>query len=232
MDKATQIKEIEKLNQRISELPNGYISKKMISGHLRYYLQWKEANKVKSKYIKESEYDYYVNAIEERKGLQIEVLRMTEQCKIWNNNLSSTNSMRVSLDALRGGEAGLSAVRQAMLDRVPKSEDWAAFAVGKVEIKDLAYLSAYTQHEFALLRGKNHDILFHGTRHHCTFTDELMTLLEGHKLELVAHSHGDYPMVVPSPDDRRFLKRIGQERSSIISHITGEISSFSQNMFE
>ena len=43
--------EISKLENQISELPAGYISRKIINGKERFYLQWSENGKVKSKYI-------------------------------------------------------------------------------------------------------------------------------------------------------------------------------------
>lgn len=77
--------------------------------------------------------------------------------------LQSTHSLRVSLEAVRKGEAGLDEHRAAMLRRVPEIGDWAEFPYEHLEMKDLAYLTAATGHEFAILRGKRKDILFHGT---------------------------------------------------------------------
>lgn len=51
---------IRLLEERIENLPKGYISKKNISGKERYYLQWKEKGKVKSKYIREEELEELV----------------------------------------------------------------------------------------------------------------------------------------------------------------------------
>ena len=70
--------------------------------------------------------------------------------------------------------------------RVPDSNDWATFEHESITTKDIAYLSAATHHEFALLRGKNLDILFHGTEHHCNITDDMIKLLKQGKLYLVA----------------------------------------------
>ena len=39
----------------------------------------------------------------------------------------------------------------------------------RISIKDIAYLSAATHHEFALLRGKTRDIIVHGVERHCYF---------------------------------------------------------------
>ena len=138
-----------------------------------------------------------------------------------SNPLASSASTRTSLTAIRLGEAGLNAHRKMILDRIPQSGDWGAFTLDGIEIKDLAYLSAYTGDEFALMRGKEKDVVLHGTPEHCYFSDELKELLMDGKLELVAHSHPDYDMIIPSEDDRRFLREIGQKKSKIISWYTG-----------
>ena len=66
-DRYEQIKQIE---ERIAELPAGYISKKTINGKLRNYLQWREDGGMKSKYIPEVELERVQMQIEERKELQ------------------------------------------------------------------------------------------------------------------------------------------------------------------
>lgn len=65
----------EELEQQISQLPSGYISKKVIHGKTCYYRQWKENGKVKSKYIADTDVDYIALLIKERKDLQ-EQLRL------------------------------------------------------------------------------------------------------------------------------------------------------------
>lgn len=146
--------------------------------------------------------------------------------------LSSTASTQTSLEAIRKGEAGLNERRKKLLERVPNSNDWAALEKGSVTIKDIAYLSAATHHEFALLRGKGKDIVFHGVELHCNFTEELLELLKSHKLWLVAHTHPDYGSVEPSPDDREFLRHIDQKESIVISYITGVERRFSASLFD
>ena len=71
-------------------------------------------------------------------------------------------------------------------------DDWAAYKKDSISIKDLAYLSAATKHEFALLRGKRNDLLFHGVERHCNFEDELIELLKEGKYKLIAHTHPDF----------------------------------------
>lgn len=143
--------------------------------------------------------------------------------------LSSNLSMRISLEAIRRGEAGLNAHRKSILSRIPDSNDWAAFSRDSIEINDLAYLSAATGDEFALLRGKNNDIIFHGTHYHCEIKDDLLDFLKTGKLRLIAHSHPDYDQIIPSKDDRDFLTCINQDKSIIISYKTGKTMEFYAN---
>ena len=147
------------------------------------------------------------------------------------HTILSSNSMRTSLESIYNGSAGLNSHRKNLLERVPNSNDWASFPLDTIEIKDIAYLSAATHHEFALLRGKSRDILFHGVYGHCNFTGELLDLLRSKKLRLIAHSHPDVEHIVPSQDDRNFLSYINQESSTIISYITGIERQFTTNAF-
>ena len=62
--------QISDFENQIASLPVGYISKKMINGKERYYQQWTENGKVKSKYIKNEELDEFQKKIELRKSLQ------------------------------------------------------------------------------------------------------------------------------------------------------------------
>ena len=146
--------------------------------------------------------------------------------------LESTESMKNSLEAIRKGQAGLSERRKKLLSRVPYSGDWVSLQNRSITTKDIAYLSAATQHEFALLRGKKEDIIFHGTTYHCEFAGELFDMLKSGKLCLVAHTHPDSRNIIPSAADRKFLKIIGQEKSVIISYITGMQKEFTSNVFE
>lgn len=149
-----------------------------------------------------------------------------------NIMLSSTESMRISLKAVREGTAGLNKHRKKLLERVPESGNWARFSKNSITLKDIAFLSAAVQHEFALLRGKQEDILFHGVALHCFFDDELIKLLKEHKFELIAHTHPDWDAIIPSQNDRNFLKVIGQERSIIVSSMTGKERAFGRSIFE
>ena len=64
------ISQISELEKQIFSLPVGYISKKLISGKERYYQQWTENGKIKSKYIKNDELEDFREKIELRKSLQ------------------------------------------------------------------------------------------------------------------------------------------------------------------
>ena len=137
-----------------------------------------------------------------------------------NYVLASTKSTQKSLEAIRTGKARLNKKRQSMLNRVPKTFDWARFKLNHIQNKDLAYLTAATGDEFALLRGKNDDILFHGSRYHCDFTDAIWESLVEKKFRIVCHSHPDEIIPIASDDDRVALEYIGQKKSVIISALT------------
>lgn len=146
--------------------------------------------------------------------------------------LFSTQSMRVSLASIRDGSGGLDVHRQSMLSRAPTSGSWGRFPAGHLDIKDLAYLTAKTNHEFAILRGKNEDILFHGEALRCEFDDTLANMLLDKRLSIVGHSHPGEDIPVPSPQDRGVLKQIDQHSSLLISGRTGIIITFTADMFD
>ncbi|MBQ7509247.1 MAG: hypothetical protein IJT52_07960, partial [Spirochaetales bacterium] len=75
MDTSERIREIE---QELASIPSGYISKKIISGKERFYLQWLEDGKLKSKYIKASELEKVRAQVEKRKALQEELKALRE----------------------------------------------------------------------------------------------------------------------------------------------------------
>lgn len=77
---------IKVLQEEISQLPKGYISQKIIQGKTRYYLQWSENGKKKSKYIKDGELENLREQIEQRKALQ-------EELKELQNRQNSTVKM-------------------------------------------------------------------------------------------------------------------------------------------
>lgn len=148
--------------------------------------------------------------------------------------LASEESTKISLQFIRERRKGLNKHRQSLLNRVPEQEKWAVFSLNSIEDKDLAYLSAATGDEFALLRGKKEDILFHGTVAHCHLEKDelLMSLLREHKICLECHSHPDFEMIIPSQDDRDFIASFGQKSSRIISSYTGKVITFNANRFE
>ena len=135
--------------------------------------------------------------------------------------LSSSRSTEVSLMSVRVKKAGLDKRRKGMLGKVPDHGDHADFALGILDIKDLAYLTAATGDEFAILRGRDKDILWHGTPIECDVLSQYETELKTHKLELFAHSHPGEPIPEASLNDRKFLRYIGQKKSRVISGMTG-----------
>lgn len=98
--------------------------------------------------------------------------------------LSSSKSLQVSLAEVKRGRAGLNKHRQSLLDRVPATDDWAKFAADSISMKDIAFLTAKTGDEFAILKGKKEDILFHGSKNSCLFDGVLCDMLASRQLKL------------------------------------------------
>ncbi|MBR4474454.1 MAG: hypothetical protein IKS55_12550 [Oscillospiraceae bacterium] len=146
--------------------------------------------------------------------------------------LASSHSMRVSLLSIANGSAWLNQKRQNMLSRAPEPGDWSRFSLGALEMEDLAYLTAATGHEFAILRGKNDDFLFHGSSRGCQFCDELEQMLKSHHVEIYGHSHPGEERPIPSKEDRNALLQLGQKSSRLISGLSGKIYEFTADEFE
>ena len=64
---------ITQLETQIAQLPAGYISRKMINGKERFYQQWTENGKIKSKYIKNEDVAEFRQKIALRKRLQADL---------------------------------------------------------------------------------------------------------------------------------------------------------------
>lgn len=73
MDNTNPLQKIEYLKQQIAALPIGSISKKKINGKIRFYHQWTEAGKVKSKYLRDWEMEPLQEQIIKRRELQEEL---------------------------------------------------------------------------------------------------------------------------------------------------------------
>lgn len=78
MNKKNDKNEIRKIEKRLEALPKGYISKKTINGKERFYLQWREGGKIKSKYIKGENLESYRMALAERKRLEKDLYNLIE----------------------------------------------------------------------------------------------------------------------------------------------------------
>ena len=89
------IAQIDELEKQIAELPAGYISKKIIRGKLRNYLQWTENGKIKSKYIRDDELPEFQEKIEKRHKLQSDLknLKKTIPAKTNHTSMFDTNTV-------------------------------------------------------------------------------------------------------------------------------------------
>ena len=147
-------------------------------------------------------------------------------------SLNSSQSTRKSLEAIRSGKAALNEPRKKLYQRVPERGQSATFSKGTIKPKDLAYLSAFCGDEFALLRGKKEDVLYHGAKTSCVFKGIVYNALMQGKLKLIAHSHPGEYIPEPSIADRRFLRQIKQYKSVVISARSGIEVVYTGNLFD
>lgn len=61
---------IESAEKEVSQLPIGYISKKSINNKSYFYYQWREGDKIRSKYIKMKDVQILNRKIRRRKELE------------------------------------------------------------------------------------------------------------------------------------------------------------------
>lgn len=60
------------IEKELDTLPSGYISKKVIKGRFQFYLQYRDKDKIVSKYIKKNQIENCYNRIQLRKQYELE----------------------------------------------------------------------------------------------------------------------------------------------------------------
>lgn len=95
--------EMENIESRIALLPKGSITKKVIQGKDRYYLQWREGDKVRNRYVKEAELPELSAQIAERKGLQQRLVEL--QVASVQRSLMVSEGVQSSAEFLMGSFA-------------------------------------------------------------------------------------------------------------------------------
>ncbi len=73
------------IENQLSLLPNGYISKKNIRGVTQYYLQRRSGGKVTSKFINANEVEKIRKGLEQRKSLSANLLALNERLNLLEN---------------------------------------------------------------------------------------------------------------------------------------------------
>ena len=65
----------------IAELPKGYISSKQRGNKVYYYLQWRDGNEIRSRYLKPSEVENTIKQINERRSCSASVKQLERNMK-------------------------------------------------------------------------------------------------------------------------------------------------------
>lgn len=110
--------QISALEKELSACINGYISRKTINGKERFYLQWIENGKIKSRYIKADELDEIRASVERRKQIQekLKELRSTPE-GIENNNLrrKAVRNMQSITGYLMSGDCTVATIKNGII---------------------------------------------------------------------------------------------------------------------
>ena len=110
--------QISALEKELSTCINGYISRKTINGKERFYLQWIENGKIKSRYIKADELDEIRASVERRKQIQekLKELRSTPE-GIENNNLrrKAVRNMQSITGYLMSGDYRVATIKNGII---------------------------------------------------------------------------------------------------------------------
>lgn len=72
---------IEGIEAELKDLPKGYVSKKIIRGKESFYLQWRDGEKIKSKYLSADSIESVMQAVARRQELQKNLRRHQEDKK-------------------------------------------------------------------------------------------------------------------------------------------------------
>ena len=110
--------QIAALEKELSACSNGYISRKMINGKERFYLQWTEGGKVKSKYIKADEFDEVRAAVDRRRELQekLKELKATpEGIKSDNLKRKAVRNMQSITGTLMSGDTPIARIKSGVI---------------------------------------------------------------------------------------------------------------------
>ncbi len=98
---------IAQLEEELSRCKSGYISRKMINGKERFYLQWTENGKLKSKYLKKDELQAATEETEKRKKLKEELKKLKstpEGARCENAKRAAARNMKSITGKLMSGD--------------------------------------------------------------------------------------------------------------------------------
>ena len=114
-DTAKRIAELEK---ELAESINGYISRKVIKGKERFYLQWTENGKLKSRYIKAGELEQTRALVERRKSLQAELKKLNatpDGVKSYNLKRKAVRNMQNITGTLMSEDRVIATVKNGVI---------------------------------------------------------------------------------------------------------------------
>lgn len=110
--------QISNIQKELAKCQNGYISKKIINGKERFYLQWTENGKLKSKYIKQEELADVRASVDRRRELmkKLKELKATPE-GIKNSNLKrkAVRNMQSITGTLMSGDTPIATIKNGII---------------------------------------------------------------------------------------------------------------------
>lgn len=116
--------QIAALEKELSTCSNGYISRKLINGKERFYLQWTENGKLKSRYIKADELETVRTSVERRQQIQktLKELKATpDGVKTENRKRKAVRNMQSITGALMSEDRVIATVKNGSIIEADES---------------------------------------------------------------------------------------------------------------
>lgn len=136
---------------------------------------------------------------------------------------STDNQFKKYLEDVNNNSQSISKKHFRLYNLVPNRNDWIEFGKQQANIKDLAALTAYSGHEFALFSKNNKKILIHGGNGSLIVDNYLSNKLLSEKWNFDGHSHPTITGLKASIADMKTLNLFTWQDESYIIDLTGKV---------
>lgn len=142
---------------------------------------------------------------------------------------SKENQYKNYLRGLKNKQISLRSRQKKVFSAIPNVGDWAELRNKQISIEDLAALTAYTGHEFALFGDEQSKVVVHGGASSWNIPYKLWEKIQKEQLVWIAHSHPTFERLTSSAEDRKTLKLFTWQTKSIIIDLNGNQIEFTSS---